>query len=69
MHKNGGKVQVWKCNDNHNQLWTYERNTRLRNGGGKCLDMDKPVISLKKPSGKVHLWECHGRNNKKWYFR
>jgi hypothetical protein len=63
--KNGAKVQVWGCHRQPNQLWAYDRTTRmLRVTGGLCLDVHTPEMTTN--GGRVQLWACHGQPNQQW---
>lgn len=41
-------------------------NTRIKNVGGKCLDVNGP--DLGKTGGKVQIWECNDAPNQQWFF-
>lgn len=58
---NGGKAQLWDCNDAPNQRWKWD-NGRLINAGGKCLDAPDPKAN----GGKVQLWDCNDAPNQQW---
>ena len=61
--KNGGKVQVWECNNQIQQHWKLD-GEKLVNEGGKCLDVDLPQLT--KDGGKVQVFDCNGQIQQKW---
>jgi hypothetical protein len=65
MRNNGGKVQVWDCNGQPQQQWSFRGNA-LVNGGGKCLDVDAP--QMRNNGGKVQVWDCNGQSQQQWRF-
>jgi hypothetical protein len=59
---NGNKVQIWSCNGDAAQKWTYAEDGTLR-VHGKCLD----VIGRGTSSGTgVQIWSCTGAANQQW---
>ena len=66
LGKNGGKVQIWECNQASNQKWSFDSQGRIHSQGGKCLDVSGD--DLNKNAGKVQLWECNDAPNQKWSF-
>ncbi|MBV9655376.1 MAG: RICIN domain-containing protein [Acetobacteraceae bacterium] len=60
---NGGKVQVWDCNDTTQQHWNVDNKT-LRSGAGKCLDVDAATQTAN--GAKVQVWDCNGSQQQKW---
>jgi hypothetical protein len=62
--KDGGRVQIWKCNNEIQQRWKFDNKGRLVNESGKCLDIH--VQDLKKDGGKVQIWECNDQIQQQW---
>ena len=62
---NGGRVQIWDCNNEIQQRWKFDKG-RLMNEGGKCLDVH--VVDLKKDGGKVQIWDCNTEIQQQWKF-
>ena len=64
---NGTSVQLWQCNGQDNQAWTWYADGTIRSSwDGRCLDED---IAQRLPSGatwRVQLWNCNGQKNQKW---
>ncbi|MEV6157404.1 RICIN domain-containing protein [Nonomuraea sp. NPDC052129] len=64
--KNGVQVQLWKCNQNANQLWVMLKDGTIRNSlNGKCLDVRGYGPKNKTP---VQMWKCTGNANQQWYW-
>ncbi|WP_156056361.1 RICIN domain-containing protein [Streptosporangium roseum] len=64
--KNGAIVQLWRCNQNANQLWTMHKDGSIRNSlNGKCLDV-RDFNS--KNRAAVQMWKCTGNANQQWYW-
>ncbi|MDM8546219.1 RICIN domain-containing protein [Candidatus Venteria ishoeyi] len=61
---NGGKIQLWDCNNSKYQRWKLDSQQRLVNTSGKCLDIAGP--DLHKNGGSIGLWECNNAPNQKW---
>ncbi len=62
---NGGKVQVWSCNGNPQQLWTTFTNGTIRNeAAGLCLDVHGP--DLARNGGRVQVWACNTSAQQRW---
>lgn len=55
------QLQTLRSNINKELEGTYKR---LRNAGGKCLDIVGP--DLGKDGGRVHIWDCNDAPNQKW---
>jgi len=62
--KDGGRVQIWECNNKTQQRWKFDDQDRLVNESGKCLDVH--VDDLNKDGGKVQIWECSDEIQQKW---
>lgn len=64
---NGTPIQLWECNGQNNQAWTwYSDGTIHSSFDGRCLDED---IAQRLPDGgtwRVQLWDCNGWKNQKW---
>ncbi|SEH07248.1 ricin-type beta-trefoil lectin domain protein [Candidatus Venteria ishoeyi] len=65
LHKIGGHVQTWECNDAPNQQWYLDKNNRLINTGGLCLDVAGDDLNV--PGGHVQIWECNDAPNQQWH--
>jgi hypothetical protein len=71
-YSDGGRVQIWDCNNNSNQQWwsTWDSyNTTIQTPGAptgpaKCLDA-WPVAGA--PGGyRVSVWSCNGGDQQRW---
>ncbi len=63
--QDGGRVQVWSCNGNPQQLWTAFANGTIRNeAGGLCLDVHGPDIA--NDGGRVQVWGCNNSAQQRW---
>jgi hypothetical protein len=61
---NGTQAQLWDCNGQENQRWTYTGGRQLTvYGGGKCLDALNGGTSDGTP---VVIWDCDGQANQQW---
>jgi len=64
---NGAKVQLWRCNAEPQQHWTFYTDGTIRTSyGGKCLDADTNTIN--RNGTKVQLWACNRALQQKWRF-
>jgi len=63
QHVNGGKVQVWACNNQDQQQWTLSAG-RIVSLAGKCLDAD--LAGLHTNGGRVQVWDCNGSVQQHW---
>ena len=62
---NGGHVQVWACNNQSQQRWTYNQTTRaVQLASGRCLDADLKQMTTK--GGRVQIWACNGQAQQQW---
>jgi Ricin-type beta-trefoil lectin domain/Putative Ig domain len=61
---NGNKVQLWPCNGEATQNWTYAEDGTLRIHG-KCLD-DTGYGT--KAGTKLQLWSCTNHTNQMWTY-
>ena len=58
MTHNGGRVQVWSCNGQPQQIWQYNSASgTIRNQGGLCLDAHAPDMETN--GGRVQVWACN----------
>jgi hypothetical protein len=60
---NGTQVQLWDCNGNSNQRWTYTSSKQLMVYGNKCLDASGGGTSN---GTAVIIWDCNGQTNQQW---
>jgi hypothetical protein len=60
---NGVQAQLWDCNGQANQRWTYTSGKQLTIYGTKCLD----AYNRGTTNGTtVVIWDCNGQNNQQW---
>ena len=61
---NGTQAQLWDCNGQDNQRWTYTVGKQLTvYGGAKCLD----AMNAGTTAGtQVVIWDCNGQANQQW---
>jgi hypothetical protein len=60
---NGTQAQLWDCNGQENQKWTYTSSKQLTVYGNKCLD----AYNTGTTNGtKVVIWDCNGQTNQQW---
>ncbi|ONI91554.1 GDSL family lipase [Saccharothrix sp. ALI-22-I] len=59
---NGTQVQLWDCNGQSSQSWTYTSGKQLMSGG-KCLDASGKGTAN---DTKVVVWDCNGQTNQQW---
>jgi hypothetical protein len=62
-HNNGTQVQLWDCNGQDNQSWTYTSGKQLMVYGNKCLDAYGQGTSN---GTQVIIWDCNGQANQQW---
>ncbi len=60
-HNNGTRVQLYTCNKQTNQAWTYTSNRQLRVYGDMCLD-----AAGSGNGAAVQIYACHSQNNQQW---
>ena len=60
---NGTQVQLWDCNGNSNQRWTYTSSKQLMVYGNKCLDANGKGTTN---GTAVIIWDCNGQTNQQW---
>ncbi|MBW8735698.1 MAG: ricin-type beta-trefoil lectin domain protein [Streptomyces turgidiscabies] len=58
---NGTQAQIWDCNGQTNQRWTYTAAKELKIYGTKCLDAKGTANS-----SPVIIWDCNGGTNQQW---
>ncbi|SCG74774.1 poly(ethylene terephthalate) hydrolase family protein [Micromonospora rifamycinica] len=58
---NGTRVQLWDCNRQANQQWTYTSTRQLRVYGDMCLD-----AAGSGNGAAVQIYGCHGQPNQQW---
>jgi hypothetical protein len=60
---NGTQAQLWDCNGQTNQRWTYTSGKQLMIYGSKCLD------ALNQGTGNgtaAVIWDCNSQANQQW---
>jgi len=62
--KNGGRVQVWDCNDSDQQAWIAGSRSTFRTKNGKCLDVHAP--DQNNNGGRVQIWDCNQSSQQDW---
>ena len=60
---NGTQVQLWDCNGQANQSWTYTSARQLQVYGSKCLDAANRGTTN---GTMVIIWDCNGQTNQQW---
>ncbi|MFG6200146.1 lectin [Nonomuraea sp. JJY05] len=60
---NGAQAQLWDCNGQTNQRWTYTSGKQLQVFGNKCLDAYNRGTSN---GTQVVIWDCNGQTNQQW---
>ena len=60
---NGTQAQLWDCNSQSNQFWTYTSGKQLMIYGNKCLDAYDRGTSN---GTQVVIWDCNAQNNQQW---
>jgi dienelactone hydrolase len=58
---NGTRVQLYDCNRQTNQSWTYTSNRQLRVYGDMCLD-----AAGSGNGAAIQVYSCHGQTNQQW---
>jgi hypothetical protein len=60
---NGTQPQLWDCNGQGNQRWTYTAARQLTLYGTKCLDAyDQGTAN----GTRAVIWDCNGQPNQQW---
>jgi hypothetical protein len=60
---NGTQLQLWDCNGQSNQFWTYSATKQFMVLGTKCLDAFNQGTSN---GTAVVVWDCNGQVNQQW---
>ncbi|MFG2051394.1 ricin-type beta-trefoil lectin domain protein [Micromonospora sp. NPDC048935] len=60
-HNNGTRVQLWGCNKQSNQAWTYTSGKQLQVYGNMCLD-----AAGSGNGAAVQIYGCHSQTNQQW---
>ncbi|WP_420907434.1 non-reducing end alpha-L-arabinofuranosidase family hydrolase [Streptomyces scabichelini] len=60
---NGTQAQLWDCNGQTNQRWTYTAGKQLKIYGDKCLDAKGSDTTN---GTAVVIWDCNGGTNQQW---
>lgn len=60
---NGTQAQLWDCNGQTNQRWTYTSAKQLMIYGSKCLDAQGQGTT---PGTPAIIWDCNGQPNQQW---
>ncbi|RQX04106.1 non-reducing end alpha-L-arabinofuranosidase family hydrolase, partial [Micromonospora arida] len=58
---NGTRVQLYNCNKQTNQAWTYTSNKQLQVYGNMCLD-----AAGTGNGAAVQIYSCHSQTNQQW---
>ncbi|MFI7040497.1 ricin-type beta-trefoil lectin domain protein [Microbispora rosea] len=60
---NGTQLNLWDCNGQTNQSWTYTSGKALQVYGNKCLDAEAAGTAN---GTKAIIWDCNGQANQQW---
>jgi hypothetical protein len=60
---NGAQAQLWDCNGQANQQWTYTASKQLMLYGNKCLDANNKGTTN---GTAAVIWDCNGQSNQQW---
>ncbi|SBT37011.1 non-reducing end alpha-L-arabinofuranosidase family hydrolase [Micromonospora auratinigra] len=60
---NGTRVQLYDCNGQPNQQWTYTASKQLMVYGSKCLDANAKGTAN---GTAIIIWDCNGQPNQQW---
>ncbi|WP_433076658.1 extracellular catalytic domain type 1 short-chain-length polyhydroxyalkanoate depolymerase [Dactylosporangium sp. CA-052675] len=60
-HTNGTRVQLYDCNGQTNQQWTYTSSKQLQVYGNMCLDAAGSANA-----SAVQIYSCNGQTNQQW---
>ncbi|MEU1605903.1 non-reducing end alpha-L-arabinofuranosidase family hydrolase [Micromonospora matsumotoense] len=60
---NGTRVQLYDCNSQSNQQWTYTSGKQLRVYGTKCLDANGAATAN---GTGIIIWDCNSGANQQW---
>ncbi|MFI7034082.1 ricin-type beta-trefoil lectin domain protein [Microbispora rosea] len=60
---NGTQLNLWDCNGQTNQSWTYTSGKALQVYGNKCLDAEAAGTAN---GTRAIIWDCNGQANQQW---
>ena len=62
---NGTVIQLYTCNGNGSQKWTYNASTHalVNPQSGRCLDATGPSSA---DGTRLQIWDCTGAANQQW---
>ncbi|WP_204289664.1 RICIN domain-containing protein, partial [Microbispora amethystogenes] len=60
---NGSQLNLWDCNGQSNQQWTYTSSKQLQVYGNKCLDAEAGGTAN---GTRAIIWDCNGQGNQQW---
>ncbi|MEU7883332.1 ricin-type beta-trefoil lectin domain protein [Microbispora bryophytorum] len=60
---NGTQLNLWDCNGQANQSWTYTSGKALQVYGTKCLDAEAAGTAN---GTRAIIWDCNGQPNQQW---
>ncbi|MEU8273131.1 ricin-type beta-trefoil lectin domain protein [Microbispora bryophytorum] len=60
---NGTQLNLWDCNGQANQSWTYTSGKALQVYGTKCLDAEAAGTAN---GTRAIIWDCNGQANQQW---
>jgi endo-1,4-beta-xylanase len=60
-HNNGTRVQLYDCNGQSNQQWTYTSSKQLTVYGNMCLD-----AAGSGNGAQIQIYSCNGQTNQQW---
>ncbi|WP_330186105.1 endo-1,4-beta-xylanase [Dactylosporangium sp. AC04546] len=60
-HNNGTRVQLYDCNGQTNQAWTYTSSRQLTVYGNMCLD-----AAGSGNGSAIQIYSCNGQTNQQW---
>jgi hypothetical protein len=63
QHTNGGRAQVWGCNNSPQQTWRIEGQA-IKSSAGKCLDVHAPDQHTN--GGRAQVWGCDNSLQQTW---
>ncbi|MEU8176500.1 ricin-type beta-trefoil lectin domain protein [Microbispora hainanensis] len=59
----GTQLNLWDCNGQTNQQWTYTSSRQLQVYGTKCLDAEGAGTAN---GTRAIIWDCNGQSNQQW---
>jgi len=60
---NGTRIQLYDCNGQSNQAWTYTSSKQLQVYGNKCLDANAKGTAN---GTAIIIYDCNGQPNQQW---